>query len=81
MLLTKEKIIVKMALPPRQEEASVLLANAVKKAVCADYRNLEKFASVLKVLNDKSIILVANSLLRDYSESNSMHDIVTLFQL
>ena len=66
ILLYKEKIIAEMVIPTA-EEASVLL-KAVKEAVCADYRNLKKFAAILKKLESQPVISMAFSLLEDYSE-------------
>ena len=54
-------------LVPTTGEGSVLL-KVVKEAVCADYHNLEKFATVLMRLNAQSVTSVAVSMLQDYSE-------------
>ena len=68
-LLFIERIIPKMALPTT---APVLL-NALKDAICADYHNLEKFATILMRLNP--VISIAQSMLEEYSESyTSVHE-------
>ena len=46
-----------------------VLLNALKDAICADYHNLEKFATILTLLNTyPSVISIAQSMLEEYSE-------------
>ena len=66
-LLYKEEIVAEMVIPTVKEASSVLL-KAVKEAVCADYHNLKKFATILKQSESQPVISVACSLLEDYSE-------------
>ena len=63
ILLHKEKIIDEILVPTTAE----VLLKAMKKAVCADYHNLGKFAEILKELQNTSS--VGQSLMDEYSES------------
>ena len=63
-ILCTEKIIDEKLVPTTGEE----LLEEVKEAVCADYHNLKKFATVLMRLDAQSVTSVAQSLLKDYSE-------------
>ena len=71
-LLFIERIIPKMALPT----TTPVLLNALKNAICADYHNLEKFATFLMQLyTQPSVISIAQSMLEEYSESyTSVHE-------
>ena len=71
-LLFKEGIVPMMVSPIT---APVLL-NALKDAICADYHNLEKFATFLMQLyTQPSVISIAQSMLEEYSELyTSVHD-------
>ena len=53
-----------------------VLLNALKDAICADYHNLEKFATILMQLNTHpSVISIAQSMLEEYSELyTSVHE-------
>ena len=65
MTLYLERIISEMVL---HTTAPVLL-NAMKDVICADYHNLEKFATILMQLYTRpSIISIAQSMLEEYSE-------------
>ena len=45
-----------------------VLLNALKDAICSNYHNLEKFATILMQLNSQPVILLAQSMLEEYSE-------------
>ena len=66
-----ERIISEMVLPT----TSPVLLNVLKDAICADYHNLEKFATILMQLNSQPVILIAQSMLEEYSELyTSVHE-------
>ena len=65
ILLCTEKIIDEMLVPTTGEGSALL--EAVKKSVCSDYHNLEKFATILM----QSVTSVAASMLKEYSEFNN----------
>ncbi|XP_019858280.1 PREDICTED: uncharacterized protein LOC109586524 [Amphimedon queenslandica] len=67
MFLGMEKIISEM-LVPTTGEGPVLL-EAIKRSICFDYHNLEKFATVLMRLNAQSVTSIAHSLLKDYRKA------------
>ncbi|XP_019857168.1 PREDICTED: uncharacterized protein MAL8P1.12-like isoform X2 [Amphimedon queenslandica] len=66
ILLHKEKIIVEQIVP---KEVSALLIE-VKDAICADYRNLEKFIFILMKLNNEPVTSIADSMLKEYINFN-----------
>ena len=61
ILLNKVQIIGTMLVPTGE-----VLLKAVKDAVCVDYHNLEKFAGILRELQNTSSI--GKSLLHEYSK-------------
>lgn len=64
MFLYKEKIIGEMLLPTTG--GAQLLLREVKQAVCADYRNLEKFAIIL--LKFSITLTVGSAIMKEYGK-------------
>ena len=71
LFLRNEKLIAEMVI--LTADASSVLLKAVKEAVCADYHNLMKFATILKKLESQPVISMAFSLLEDYSEATDVY--------
>ena len=73
-ILCMEKIIDEKLVPTTGE----VLLKVVKRSICSDYHNLEKFATVLMRLDAELVTSIAHSLLKDYSELGDIRPYMTM---